>query len=139
MRMALNAMSRVGRGSVRALLLKTENERIRISTETSLFVQRMLYVVNFGQVPSGNGNNLSHYDAAEASMSPTELEQWVCTENVVLYQKRLNDPTDMTPRNQVEGLLARELAKLQAIFPDETFLLPISRPPSQDQESPTGG
>jgi hypothetical protein len=65
----------------------------------------MLYVVNLGQVPSGNVDNLSRYDAAEARMSPTELEQWVCTENAVRYQKRLDDPTDMCPRNQVEAYL----------------------------------
>jgi hypothetical protein len=59
-------------------------------------------------------------------MSLTELEQWVCAENVVRYQKWLNDPTDMIPPNQVEGLLARELVKLQTMSPDQTFSLPSS-------------
>ena len=96
-------------------------------------------MANLGRMPSGNGNNLSRYNVAEASMPQTELEQWVCTENIVQCQKRLNDPTDTTSRNQVEGLLARELTKLQAIFLDRAFSLLIPRPPSQYHEFPTGG
>ena len=46
------------------------------------------------------------------------FDQWIATENIARYRNWLNDQTDNIPRNQIEGLLARELAKLQTMFPD---------------------
>ena len=47
-----------------------------------------------------------------------DLEKWVSTENVARYRKQLSDPRDDVHHRQLEGLLARELIKLQAMFPN---------------------
>jgi hypothetical protein len=51
-------------------------------------------------------------------MAQPALEHWVCTENITQYRLRLQDPAEEVHHDQIEGLLARELAKLQAMFPD---------------------
>jgi hypothetical protein len=51
-------------------------------------------------------------------MTQNEIEHWICVENIARFQKILNEPTDKAPRNQIEDLLTRELAKLLKMFPD---------------------
>jgi len=48
-------------------------------------------------------------------MTQTQLERWICSENIIQYRKRLADPADKVPRDQLEGLLLRELAKQRAM------------------------
>ena len=51
-------------------------------------------------------------------MAQPALEHWVCLENIAQFRARLLDPDEEARHNQVESMLARELAKLQAMFPD---------------------
>ncbi len=51
-------------------------------------------------------------------MAQIDLEQWVSTENIARYRDWLSDPTHEAQHNQVEDLLARELIKLQTMFPN---------------------
>ena len=61
-----------------------------------------------------------------------DLEKWVSTENVAQFRGQLSDPRDDAHRGQLEGLLARELIKLQAMFPNECFCAtPIRRSASR--------
>jgi hypothetical protein len=54
----------------------------------------------------------------EMRMAQRELEQWICQQNIAQYRVRLDDPAEKAHHIQVETLLSRELAKLQAMFPD---------------------
>jgi hypothetical protein len=47
-----------------------------------------------------------------------DLEKWVATENVARFRNQLSDPRDVVHHRQLEGLLARELIKLQAMVAD---------------------
>jgi hypothetical protein len=47
-----------------------------------------------------------------------DLEKWVATENVFRFRKQLSDPDETDHHRQLEDLLARELIKLQAMFPN---------------------
>lgn len=51
-------------------------------------------------------------------MALPDLEKWVTTENVRQFRKQLSATFDEGEPLQLEGLLARELIKLQVVFPD---------------------
>jgi len=48
-------------------------------------------------------------------MTHADLEKWICTENVARFRKQLSDPREEAHHRQLQGLLARELIKLQAM------------------------
>ena len=51
-------------------------------------------------------------------MAHVDLEHWVCTENVDRFRVGLLDETNEVKRAQLQGLLSRELLKLQTMFPE---------------------
>ena len=51
-------------------------------------------------------------------MVQTEIEHWVCKENIARFQIGLQDQADEAKRLQLIDLLSRELLKLHAMFPD---------------------
>jgi len=75
-------------------------------------------MVNLAQYSPSKLDRLSCVNLADASMTQNEIEHWICVENIARFQKILNEPTDKAPRNQIEDLLTRELAKLLKMFPD---------------------
>jgi hypothetical protein len=50
-------------------------------------------------------------------MAVPDLEMWAATENIARFRKQLGDARDEAHHRQLEGLLERELIKLQAMFP----------------------
>jgi hypothetical protein len=50
-------------------------------------------------------------------MALPELDKWVCRENVARFRKQLGEPCDEAHHRQLEEMLARELIKLQSMFP----------------------
>jgi hypothetical protein len=49
----------------------------------------------------------------------SDTDKWVATENISQFRKRLSEPLHEAQRQQLEGLLARELVKLQTRLPDK--------------------
>ena len=51
-------------------------------------------------------------------MAPSDLEKWVCKENIDRFRARLAGEVDEQRLPLLQDLLSRELLKLQAMFPD---------------------
>jgi hypothetical protein len=50
-------------------------------------------------------------------MAHVDLEQWACTDDINRFRVELRDQVDEIKYTQVRDLFARELVKLQAMFP----------------------
>lgn len=54
-------------------------------------------------------------------MELADLEKWISSENVARFRDRLADPRYEALHGQLQGMLDRELAKIQTAFPNKSF------------------